>query len=127
MATPYAKLLGLILIIVGVLGFVPGLAANGMLLGVFMVSGVHNVVHLASGLVLAWAGFAGGAEAARKTVFGFGAIYALVTVLGIVMNGNILGVLTVNTADNVLHAVIAVVSLAVALGRRPAEAVAAKA
>ena len=56
-----ALMFGFVFVLVGILGFIPAAApqhSDGMhyLLGLFMVGGVHNVVHLLSGIVALWAG-----------------------------------------------------------------------
>src|SRR5919197_4720836 len=53
---------GIFYLAIGVLGFIPGITAastqpgQGLLLGVFAVNMLHNIVHLAVGAVLVWAG-----------------------------------------------------------------------
>ena len=43
-----ALVFGVVFLLVGILGFVPALTPGGALLGLFMVNGVHSVVHLSS-------------------------------------------------------------------------------
>lgn len=106
---------GVVFLAIGALGFVPALAPVGadghaMLLGIFMVGGLHNVIHLASGAAALAGGLA--SEAYARLYFQvFGVVYALVTVLGFVGNGSVLGILPVNMADNFLHLAIAAVAL----------------
>jgi sugar phosphate permease len=109
---PYALLFGVVLTLVGILGFVGALAPDGRLLGIFAIDSAHNIVHIASGLVGLLA-YVGGARTSRLYAGVFGAVYALVTVIGFVQMTSVLGLITINTADNVLHAAIALVSLAV--------------
>lgn len=99
---------GAVFVLIGLLGFVPALTPDGLLLGVFKVDGVHNAVHLLSGL----AALAASTSASYSRLYfqAFGVVYALVFVLGLVMNP-VLGFLHVNAADNVLHFVIAATSL----------------
>ena len=109
----YLKLLSWVFIIVGVLGFVPGITANGHLLGIFEVDTVHNVIHLLSGILgLVFAGKSARAAATYATVFGI--VYGLVTILGFLMDGNAILIHT-NMADNVLHLVLTVVYLCIGL------------
>lgn len=110
----YAKVLGAVLTLVGLLGFVPAFVSNGNLLGIFAVDPLHNVIHLASGIVGLAAGFAAGGNYARTYAGVFGAVYALVTVVGFIQGHTVLGLINVNAADNVLHTLIAAASLAVA-------------
>ncbi len=108
----YAQVLGAVLLVVGILGFVAPLAPAGNLLGVFAVDPLHNVIHILSGVV-GLAAATAGARYARAYVGVFGAVYALVTVVGFIQGTTVLGLISVNLADNVLHLLIAAASLAV--------------
>jgi hypothetical protein len=102
---------GIVLLIVGVLGFVPGVTNNGMLLGIFHVNAIHNVVHLLSGAVALIAGLSSTASS-RLYFRVFGIVYAVVAVLGFVVgSGMILGILSNNPADTYLHVAIAAAAL----------------
>lgn len=46
--------LGVFYVAIGVLGFVPGITSNGLLLGIFAVNALHNIPHLAIGAALIW-------------------------------------------------------------------------
>ena len=98
---------GIVLALVGVLGFVPGLTTGGMLLGIFMVGGLHNIIHLVTGLAVLAAAM--GYFAPKLFFQIFGVVYGIVTVLGFVTGGAIL--FETNMADNLLHLVIAAVAL----------------
>jgi hypothetical protein len=101
-------ILGVVLLIVGVVGFF----TDGMLL-FFEVDSLHNTVHILSG-VIGMVASNKGQTASRLYLMVFGVIYALVTVLGFAMQGNILSLFSVNDADNYLHGAIALVSLGTA-------------
>jgi hypothetical protein len=123
-AKTYANILGAVLTLVGILGFISPLtpttasAPHGALLGIFAIDPLHNIIHLASGIVgLAAANTAGGAYA-RLYAGVFGAVYALVTIVGFIQGSTVLGLISVNLADNLLHTAIAIVSLAVAFFAR---------
>ena len=107
----FAYVFGIVFLLIGVLGFVPSLTPNGMLLGIFQVNALHNVVHVLSGVVALIAAMAG--LYYSKLYFKvFGVVYALVTVLGFLTgDGLIGGLLPVNMADNLLHVVIAAAAL----------------
>jgi hypothetical protein len=101
--------LGAVLIIVGLLGFI-----NNPVLGIFKVDVLHNLVHLASGiLAVVFAGM--GASQAKTFAVILGVVYALVTILGFLSGESVLGLITVNMADNVLHLVLAIVFLVIGL------------
>jgi hypothetical protein len=105
-------ILGVVLLLVGIAGFF----VDGTLL-VFQVDTVHNLVHILSG-VIGIAAAMSGDKYSRLFLIVFGIVYAVVTVIGFVMGGNILGLFQVNDADNYLHAAIAVVSLGVGFGSK---------
>lgn len=104
---------GAVMLLVGILGFVPGLAPDGMLLGIFMVDGLHNVVHVLTGIAAIAAGMMGGTY--PKLYFkAFGVVYGLVTVLGFLTGHGLVALIPVNMADNILH--IAITAFALYLG-----------
>ena len=111
-----AILFGIVFLAIGILGFVPSVTttdASGMpmLLGIFHVNTLHNVVHLASGVVALLCGMSG-AGASRTYFRIFGIIYLLVAILGFYPDGTmILGMLSNNPADTWLHVVLAVMML----------------
>ncbi len=125
----YALIFGATLVAAGILGFFYNAsfgAGDGTerdaVLGILDVNGWHNVVHIASGaLGLAVAGSYGGA---RAYALGFGAVYALVALLGFIAgNGDeIFNLIPVNTEDNVLHALIAVAGIGAGLATPAAQA-----
>ena len=107
---PLAGILGLVLTIVGIAGFfVPGM------LIIFEVDTIHNVVHLASGLIGLFA-FNSSQSASRNFLILFGLVYAAVTVIGFTMGGSILSLFMVNQADNFLHLAISAACLIVGFG-----------
>ncbi|WP_431908199.1 DUF4383 domain-containing protein [Micromonospora carbonacea] len=109
-----AATVGVVFLLVGLLGFVPGittdfgdlrLAGHGSgakLFGVFQVSVLHNAVHLAFGL----AGLALSRtwDGARTFLIGGGAIYLVLWLYGLVVDhGSGANFIPVNDADNWLH------------------------
>ena len=108
-----AIIFGIVFLLVGVLGFVPGIITTGqMLLGIFHVNAVHNIVHLLSGAIALITGLTSTA-AARMYFRVFGIVYALVAILGFFIgNGLLLGLISNNMADTWLHVLIALVALA---------------
>jgi hypothetical protein len=102
MAKTFAMVLGVVLLLVGILGYVLN-PTGGHLLGIFAVDGVHNAIHVASGIAGIAAALMGWS---RLYCQAFGVIYLLVAVLGFVAtdsSGMLLGVLHNNMADNLLH------------------------
>ncbi|GAB3691739.1 DUF4383 domain-containing protein [Angustibacter aerolatus] len=109
-----ARLVGVVFLVVGVLGFVPGVTSDfsrmemagdpshAMLLGIFRVSVLHNVLHLlfgVAGLVLS-----SHASGARWYLVGGGLAYLGLAVYGqLTFNEGLFNDLPVNLADNLLH------------------------
>jgi hypothetical protein len=128
-----ALVFGVVFLLVGVLGFVPGITSGAeglsfagpgsmaMLLGLFHVSVLHNVVHLLFGVAgIAMARTPG---SARNYLIGSGVIYLLLVVYGFLVPADgAANFVPVNTADNWLHVVLAIALLAggLALGGRTA-------
>lgn len=103
---------------VGVLGFVPGVTtADGLLLGIFQVDALHNIVHIASGLAAAAAVMISAAYT-RLYFQVFGVVYAVVTVVGFAQGDTVLGLISVNMADHILHLVIAAALLYLGFGTK---------
>lgn len=125
-AQAYALVFGLTLTVAGVAGFLyePSFATGDdvqrdAVLGVLDVNGWHNLVHLASGLAgLAVAGSWGGA---RAYALGFGALYLLVTAVGFAYGDGeaILGLIPINTEDNVLHLAIGTLGIVAGAATAP--------
>src|SRR5438477_13039553 len=80
MAKTVCKLLGLVLLLVGVLGFTHLLDSLGAHVGPAYAA--HNAVHIVSGLIALYFGFAGSAGAARGFCLLFGIVYLLLGVAG---------------------------------------------
>lgn len=126
---------GAVFLLVGILGFVPGITANfdelhfagqhseAMLLGLFQVSALHNIVHLlfgAAGLLMAKT-----ATGARSFLLYGGVIYLVLFVYGLVVPQDSAGnFVPLNGFDNVLHLLLGVgmVALAVILTKGHAKA-----
>lgn len=104
---PITWVFGVVFVVVGLLGFYTG---NPLLW--FQIDNVHNVIHLASGVV-AFIAASSGYSAARWYLIIFGLVYGLVTLLGFLNEGDVLGIIQVNQADNYLHLGITAGTLAV--------------
>ena len=100
----WAQVVGIVLIIAGLAGF-----AMGDVLLLFDVNALHNIVHLLTGAVFAFAGFKSNVPA-KKINISIGAVYVLVTILGF---AGMLDILNVNMADNFLHLALGLVSIAI--------------
>lgn len=97
-------LLGAALVVLGVAGFfyngdfTANEAVHGDLLGIFSVNGWHNLLHVVAGVAALMTG-------SRASAAGLAALFLGIAVWGFVLGsgGSILGIIPVNTADNVLH------------------------
>lgn len=126
-----ALAVGAVFLLVGVLGFVPGVTGDyhmlvwaghhsgAKLLGIFEVSALHNLVHLAfgvAGLALART-FSG----ARAFLVGGGVIYLVLWIYGLAVDPeSAANFVPVNAADNWLHLALGIgmLALGIVLGRR---------
>ncbi len=121
-------------VLVGILGFIPGVTTHyshmsfaghhstAKLLGIFMVSVLHNIVHLLFGLVgLAMARkFA----TARTYLIGGGVVYLVLWLYGLIISQkSSANFVPVNTADNWLHFVLGLgmIGLGILAGRELAK------
>ncbi len=115
----YCLLVGVTLLLVGILGFLADATFDtgtnidgGLFLG-FEVNGWHNLVHVASGLVLL--GAANTRPTAKTVAIGVGFTYLIVTLWGLIDGEDIHAVLPVNAADNILHLLLAAAGIALGM------------
>ena len=110
-----AQLFGVVFLLVGILGFIPGITSDAPgdfsgegseaeLLGIFSISILVNIIHLLFGL--AGLALARTWEGARLYLIGAGVIYLVVWVIGI-LGG--LDWVPFNDAENWLHFVLGIV------------------
>ena len=109
---PITWLFGIVFILIGIIGYM-----SNPILGIFAVNNLHNIVHLASGLVALYCA-SKGFGVSRMYLIVFGLVYAVVTVAGFLGLEPILSMLELNSADNYLHLVIAAVALVVGFGSK---------
>jgi hypothetical protein len=121
MITNFAKVMGVILLLVGILGFIPGLAPHGMLFNLFQINALHNTVHLVSGAIFLAAGLSENWDVSRRITLVFAIIYGLITLMGFISRNGIVMGMPMNMADNVLH--LAITASALLFGLQPRYAV----
>ena len=115
----FCLVVGATLVLVGVLGFIAesafdtGGGVDGENFIIFEVNGWHNVVHIASGLFLL--ALMRRHDTARLAALSFGAIYGVVTLIGLIDGKDVLGVFPVNPADNILHIALTIAAFAAGL------------
>jgi hypothetical protein len=122
MVRKFALLFGIVYLVVGVLGFVPGIvqpardhhglvveAGHGYLMGLFPINLLHNIVHLLVGLlgVLGSRSVPGAVRYAR----GLAIFYGLLAVLGLFpVTNTMFGLVPIHGNDIWLHAVSALIA-----------------
>ena len=111
MAKTICKILGVVFLLVGVVGF-----ASPNLLGAHLTP-PHNVVHILSGVVALYFGFAGSLSGAKAFSLVFGVVYLALGVLGLALGHPpdrmwVVGPLHLGTADHGIHCLLGIVFLA---------------
>ncbi|UKA55834.1 DUF4383 domain-containing protein [Arthrobacter sp. FW305-BF8] len=114
-----ATVFGAVYLLVGLVGFAVTSGAGffsteGSNLIIFEVNPLHNVIHLAIGAALLYAGVKD-VRLARTINTAVGAVYLLVGILGLFLLSSPLNIIALNGADNVLHLASAVLLLGVGL------------
>lgn len=92
--------LGIFYIAIGILGFVPGITSNGLLLGIFAVNTIHNIAHLLVGAGLVWGATSGNVTSVNKAMT---VVFALLVVASFI--APVVEQLPLNMPDTVLHLV----------------------
>ena len=106
MVQKVARIFGVVLIVVGILGFVPQALTDGKLFGIFPVNPVHNGVHIGFGIwgLLASGSLAGSIRYLRAQAV----IYAVLAVMGLIpATSDLFGFAPLHGADVWLHAALA--------------------
>jgi len=122
MAKAICKVLGLVFLIIGLLGFV-----SPNLLGM-RLSGIQNIIHLISAALTLYFGFAASPSAARVFSLTFGAIYLLLGAFGFIAPGVVIGLIQADraseglrslAADNIVHLLLGAIFIIAGLARAP--------
>lgn len=123
----WSALAGVVLVVVGLVGFLNtplvGSAPNALV----PTDALHNVVHLATGALALWIAFGLNGRTQVDALIGFGVLY-LVIFLAVLVSPNLFGLFSVpaNAVIHVIHAALAVVSLAIGYMARSANRPAAE-
>jgi hypothetical protein len=107
--------LGIFYVAIGILGFVPGITSDGMLLGIFAVNTLHNIAHLALGAILIWASMS---PAYLTTVNkAMAVVFAVLVIASFV--APIVEQLPLNPPDTILHLASAALTAYLGFAPRP--------
>jgi hypothetical protein len=127
----FARVIGIVFLAVGVLGFVPGLKSPpplwapllvtdggyGLLLGLFPVNWIHNLVHLIIGIA-SWRA-SNTMSDSRKFARGLAILYGGLAVMGLIpMLKSTLGLIPLFGHDVWLHATTAAIAAYFGFGQR---------
>jgi hypothetical protein len=107
----FAIIFGIVLAVVGILGFLPNFVVGGKLFDLFPVNQEHNMAHLVTGIFGLLCGLSSG-MAAKVFFIVVGILYGLLSVLAFTSSEPmIFAMFANNLADNLLHGGIAVLCL----------------
>lgn len=111
MAKTVCKILGAAFLLIGIVGFVAP-----TLMG-FHLSPAHNMVHIVSGIIALYFGFAGTLSGARGFCLVFGIVYLALGIFGMVLGVGAdkmwhAGPLTLGMSDHGLHLILGAIFLA---------------
>lgn len=108
MAKKLAIVFGIVFVLVGIMGFI-GTGIVGPM-GAFETNTLHDIVHLLIGVVLLAVAFTAPSNSALWLKI-MGVVYFAIAVLGFLIvpaGGELLGLVHMNSADHILHIVLAV-------------------
>ncbi|HKP53295.1 MAG TPA: DUF4383 domain-containing protein [Chloroflexia bacterium] len=109
----YAGVVGVVLLLLGVVGLI---MQDAILFGFLNSDIIEDIIHLVTGALMAYVGFAQRDNALARMVVGvLGAIYLLVGVLGF-LDAKLFGIVPTGytTPDNIVHLLLGVLGLVVA-------------
>ena len=115
MAKKLVMLFGAVFVLVGLLGFPPNPIVGAG--GIFETNTMHDLVHVALGIVLLGVGMLASKKSALA-LKAVGIVYLLVALLGFLVTpdgGSLAGIITLNMADHILHVVLGLLLLVAGL------------
>ena len=118
-AQAWMALVGLVLVAAGLIGFLNTPIAGSSMDALLQTDTVHNVVHVLTGLLALGIAFGLRGDQQVNAVIGFGVLYVVIFV-AVLLSPTLFGLFSVsaNAAIHVIHAAVAVVTLAVGLMAR---------
>jgi len=119
----WSALVGVVLVVVGLLGFISNPLVGKDPNALVSTNEIHNIVHLATGLLALYIAFGlKGAQQANGLV-GFGVLYAVIFI-AVVLSNNLFGLFgdyASGINEHVIHGAVALVSLGIGwMGRSSA-------
>ncbi|MGH2394692.1 MAG: DUF4383 domain-containing protein [Candidatus Limnocylindria bacterium] len=113
LAKTWAIIAGAVLVLVGILGFIPNPLVGSADGALVPTDALHNIVHLGTGLLALYIGFGLRGMALANGVIGFGVLYVVIF-LAVLVSPTLFGLFSVaaNIVLHIIHAALAVVSLA---------------
>lgn len=109
----YAGIVGVVVLLLGVVGLIVG---EGHLFGFLNIDIAEDIIHLLTGGLMAFVGFAQtDTSLARTVVGGLGIVYLLVGILGF-LSATIFGLIPsgYTLGDNIVHLALGILGIAVA-------------
>lgn len=112
MTRTFAIVIGLLFLVMGILGFVPGVTMDSeYLFGIFAVDAVHNLVYMLVGALGVAAYYWDRSKLYCQVL---GVFMLLIGIMGfipaLVFGEKLLGIIAVNLANNILHLVVGAVA-----------------
>lgn len=122
-AMQWMTLAGIVLVAVGLLGFLPNPIVTNDPAALVPVDGLHNIVHLGTGLVALYIAFGLRGLTQANATIGFGVLYVVIF-LAVLVSPTLFGLFSVpaNVVLHLIHAALAAVSLAAGYMARGAAA-----
>jgi hypothetical protein len=110
----WATLAGIVLVAAGLLGFLNTSLVGSSSGALIATDNVHNIVHIVTGLIALYIAFGLKGQQQATAVLGFGILYVVIFV-AVLVNPTLFGIFSVaaNGPVHVIHAAVAIVSLAV--------------
>lgn len=103
-----STIFGILFILAGIAGFIPGFSENDLLFGRFQVDKIHSIFIILVGVIALLSSMKYKADRLFFQIFGV--VFGLLAIAGYVRNGNLMFT-QVNLADTLLHFFLAVVFL----------------
>lgn len=127
-AQVYALLVGVLLTVLGIIGFfyngtfTDATAVHDDVFGILSVNGWHNLLHILTGVVAL--ALASSRTGSRTCTYGLGLFYLVVSVWGFILGGghSILGIVPVDAAANTLHLLIGIAGVLAGVATAPERA-----